>query len=110
MAPMASPFTDARTSRELTDRLAHVRWIAGGTAAGKSTLARILAERHDAEVYSGDRAEHHWLTRCTPQRHPHLSAMRGMPPGGKWEGRTPQQVFQAMAGLHAETIGFVIED
>lgn len=107
---MASPIPDTGTSRELTDRLAHVRWIAGGTAAGKSTLARVLADRHGADVYNGDRAEHSWLARCTPQRHPHLSAMRGVPPGGMWESRTPQQVFQAMASLHGETIGFVIED
>ncbi|MFE7524746.1 hypothetical protein ACFU7Y_03405 [Kitasatospora sp. NPDC057542] len=110
MAPMDSPFPDTATSRELTDRLAHVRWIAGGTAAGKTTLARLLADRHGVHVYNGDRAEHSWLARCTPQRHPHLSAMRGVPPGGMWEGRTPRQVFQAMAGLHGETIGFVTED
>jgi hypothetical protein len=29
----------------LRDRLAHVRWIGGGSGAGKSTIARRLADR-----------------------------------------------------------------
>ncbi|MFF8713493.1 hypothetical protein ACF07T_18975 [Streptomyces sp. NPDC015184] len=107
---MTSLFSDSETSRELPDLLAHVRWIAGGTASGKSTLARLLADRYGVEVYDGDRAEHGWLTRCTPQRHPRLSAMRGMPPGGMWADRTAEEVFRAMASLHGETTGFLVED
>lgn len=107
---MASPFSDTETRREPAHLLTHVRWIAGGTGAGKSTLARILADRHNIAVYDGDRAEHNWLARCTPQHHPHLSAMRGASPGDMWQGRTPQQVFQTMASLHGETAGFLVED
>ncbi|MFJ4184812.1 hypothetical protein [Kitasatospora sp. NPDC089509] len=107
---MTSPSSDSETSRELSDRLAHVRWLAGGTGSGKSTLAHLLADRYDVEVYNGDRAEHSWLTRCTPQRHPRLAAMRGVPPGGMWAGRTAQEVFRAMASLHGETTGFLVED
>ncbi|MGV9264844.1 hypothetical protein ACWDRR_09305 [Kitasatospora sp. NPDC003701] len=107
---MASPSSDADTRGEPADPLTHVRWIAGGTAAGKSTLARILADRHDIAVYDGDRAEHDWLARCTPQRHPRLAALRGAPPGGMWRGRTARQVFRAMAGLHGETVGLLVED
>ncbi|MFJ7244104.1 hypothetical protein ACIQWA_05585 [Kitasatospora sp. NPDC098652] len=87
-----------------------MRWIAGGTGAGKSTLARVLADRHDLAVYDGDRAEHGWLARCTPQRHPRLSALREAPPGDMWRGRTPREVFQAMPGLHGETAGFLVDD
>ncbi|WP_457029056.1 hypothetical protein [Kitasatospora sp. P5_F3] len=107
---MASPFSDTETRSELAGLLTHVRWIAGGTGAGKSTLVRILADRHDIAVYDGDRAEHDWSTRCTPQGHPYLSALRGAPPGAMWQGRTPQQVFQSMPSLHGETVGFLVED
>jgi hypothetical protein len=110
MVRMASPFSDTETRKELAELLTHVRWIAGGTAAGKTTLARTLADRHDIAVYDGDRAEHGWLARCTPQRHPRLSAMRAVPPGGMWRGRTAQQVFRTMASLHGESVGFVVED
>ncbi|MER7751977.1 hypothetical protein [Kitasatospora sp. NPDC097643] len=97
-------------SSDLADRLAHVRWIAGGTGAGKSTLTRLLADRYGAAVYRGDRAEHGWLERCTPARHPHFTALRDLPPGGMWRDRTPRQVFRAMPGLHGEAVGFLIED
>nr|WSY57303.1 hypothetical protein OG999_49045 [Streptomyces sp. NBC_00886] len=66
----------------LTERLAHVRWIAGGTGAGKSTLARSLADRYDVVVYDGDRAGPGRLARCDPRHQPHLAALRGLPPGG----------------------------
>ncbi|MFJ1795571.1 nucleoside/nucleotide kinase family protein [Kitasatospora griseola] len=92
------------------DRLTHVRWIVGGCAAGKSTVARALAERCGAEIYNGDRAEHSWLARCTPQRHPRLAALRGTAAGGRWEGRTSEQVFRSMASLYGETAGFLAED
>ncbi|HEV2634896.1 MAG TPA: hypothetical protein VGX23_07085 [Actinocrinis sp.] len=62
-------------------RPAHVRWIAGGTGAGKSTLTRALHERFDLTVFDGDRAERRWLERCTPERHPYFTAMRDLPPG-----------------------------
>jgi hypothetical protein len=93
----------------LAHRLAHVRWIAGGTGAGKTTVARILAERYDLALYDGDRAEHAWVRRCTPERHPYF-----------WAGlqltheqrvmRSPEDSFNDMASLHGETIGFLVED
>ncbi|MCL2552666.1 MAG: hypothetical protein FWE75_11055 [Actinomycetia bacterium] len=92
------------------ERLTHVRWIAGGTGTGKSTVARLLALRHGLAVYDGDRAEHAWLPRTTPQRHPHLSAARNRPPGANWRDRTPEEVFATMASLHGETVGFLVED
>ncbi|MGI5466213.1 hypothetical protein [Streptomyces sp. CA-132043] len=107
---MTSVFSDAGAGGVLTERLAHVRWIAGGTGAGKSTLTQALADRYDVAVYRGDRAEHGWLERCTPQRHPHLAGLRGLRPGGMWHGRTPRQVFQTMPGLHGETVGFIVDD
>ncbi|MER5350911.1 hypothetical protein ABT093_11310 [Kitasatospora sp. NPDC002551] len=98
------------TAPSLAERLAHVRWIAGGPAAGKSTLTRLLADRHDAAVLDGDRAEHRWLDRCDPGRHPRLAALRNRPPGDQWRGRTARQVFRAMPSLHGEMTGFLVED
>ncbi|WP_133884358.1 shikimate kinase [Glycomyces sp. NRRL B-16210] len=37
--------------------VSHVRWIGGGTGAGKSTVARLLAERYRLRIYDGDAAE-----------------------------------------------------
>ncbi|MFI8192346.1 hypothetical protein ACIF8T_26775 [Streptomyces sp. NPDC085946] len=107
---MTSAFSDTGTGLVLTDRLAHVRWIAGGTGAGKSTLTRSPADRYDVAVHQGDRAEHDWLERCTAQRHPRLAGMRGPPPGALWRDRTPDQVFRALPSLYGEMVGFVVDD
>lgn len=102
---------DSMTDRETgLGALTHVRWIAGGTGAGKSTVAAALAERYGVRVYDGDRAEHRWWARCTPDRHPHMHTAWNRPPGTMWADRSPREVFQAMASLHGETVGFVAED
>ncbi|WP_380281945.1 hypothetical protein [Kitasatospora purpeofusca] len=107
---MTSTPPDRLTDPSLAERLAHVRWIAGGTAAGNSTLARLLAERHGIAVLDGDRAEHRRLDRCSAERHPHLAALRDRPPGAPWHGRSARQVFRAMPSLHGEMTGFLVED
>ncbi|MFG1961946.1 hypothetical protein [Nonomuraea sp. NPDC049028] len=95
---------------DLVRRLAHVRWIAGGAGAGKSTLSQVLAERYDVVVYDGDLAERHYIHRCSPQRHPYMCALLQTPREQRWTGRTPEEIFQSMPSLHGETIGLVIED
>jgi hypothetical protein len=95
---------------ELARRLAHVRWVAGGTGAGKSTAVRLLAERHDLQVYDGDAAEQEYVKRCTEQRQPLLWELLNTPIEQRWLGRTGAEVFQAMPCLHGETFGFVLED
>lgn len=98
------------TPAPVSQRLRHVRWLAGGTGSGKSTVAAILARRFDLDVHDGDRAEHDWLRRCTAERHPRFAALRGQRPGDMWRGRSPEQIFEAMAGRHGETIEFLVED
>jgi hypothetical protein len=78
-----------------SDRLAHVRWIAGGTGAGKSTVARLLAGLYDVDVLDGDRAEHAWVARASQDRHPHLHAAAGRAPGERWADRSPEEVFRS---------------
>jgi hypothetical protein len=109
--PMPSSTNASETAPEVSaDLLRHVRWLAGGTGSGKSTIAAGLARRFDLDVYRGDRAEHDWLTRCSPQHHPHLAAARKQRPGDNWRGRSPEQAFEAMAGRHGETVDFLVED
>jgi hypothetical protein len=93
----------------IAQRLTHVRWIAGGTGAGKSTVARILAARTGAVVYHGDRAEHDWVSRCTPWDHPVMYANRQFSKEDR-ATQTAEERFARMASRHGETIGFVIEE
>jgi hypothetical protein len=95
---------------ELARRLAHVRWVAGGTGAGKSTAVRLLAQRHDLHVYDGDAAEQEYAKRCSAERHPLLWELLRLPVAERWVGRTGAEVFQSMPSLHGETFGFILED
>src|SRR5260370_27920347 len=38
-------------------RLQHIRWIGGGSGGGKSTVARLLAEKHGFRLYHCDDAQ-----------------------------------------------------
>src|SRR5262245_45733584 len=59
---------DGRAS--LTKRLRHVYWIGGASGAGKSTIARRLADKYGLRLYSTDEAmgdhAHRWLPESCP--------------------------------------------
>lgn len=110
IATVTSPDAASLASPSTPQRLRHVRWLAGGTGSGKSTAAAVLARCFDLDVYDGDRAEHDWLLRCTAERHPHFSVLRGQQPGDMWRDRSPAQIFEAMGGRHGETVEFLVED
>jgi hypothetical protein len=94
----------------LRERLAHVRWVAGGTGAGKTTLVQALADGREIAVYDGDAGERNYAPRCTPDRQPLMCAMRDVTPRQRWLGRTPEEFFNAMPSLHGETFPFVLDD
>src|ERR671925_602693 len=55
--------------------LAHVLWLGGASDSGKSTVARLLAERHRWQIYPCDFHEHkHLIARADPERHPVIYA------------------------------------
>ncbi|RNI25227.1 hypothetical protein [Flexivirga caeni] len=107
---MATTHPAQESGTSLTHRLRHVRWIAGGTASGKSTVAAGLVREFGVELYSGDRAEQQWIARAVPHRQPRFFALRDQRPGDNWRGRTGKQAFEAMPGRSGETVGFLVED
>jgi hypothetical protein len=93
----------------LRRRLAHVRWIAGGTGSGKSTVAALLASRFALDIYDGDQAERNYVRCAHPDRQPRLAALAAMTPAQRWLGRSPEQIFADMPSLHGETFPFVLD-
>jgi len=93
-----------------SERLCNVRWLAGGTGSGKTTLATALAQRFGVDIYDGDIGERSYLARCTPQGQPRLLATAAMTPSQHWLERSPAEIFENMASLHGETFGFVLDD
>jgi hypothetical protein len=98
------------SAAELRQRLTHVRWIAGGTGAGKSTLAAILARQFDLDIYDGDRGERGYVARMHPDEQPRMAALIAMTPRQRWLDRPPSQVVAEMPSLNGETFPFVLED
>jgi len=91
--------------------LRNVFWIGGGTAAGKSSVAIPLAERHELERYSydwHDARDHSDRTRA--DRHPVRAAFLAMSLDEQWVHRTPRRMaVEALAGF-AERFEMVLED
>jgi hypothetical protein len=98
------------TAAELRQRLAHVRWIGGGTGSGKSTVAAVLAGRFGLDIYDGDQGERGYVTSVHPGWQPRLAALLAMSPRQRWLDRSPGQVFAEMPSLHGETFPFVLDD
>jgi hypothetical protein len=95
---------------ELRQRLAHIRWIGGGTGTGKSTVAAALAGRFGADIYDGDLGELGYVTRVRPAEQPRYAALLAMSADQRWLDRTPEQIFAEMPSLHGESFPFVLDD
>jgi hypothetical protein len=89
--------------------LAHVRWIGGGSGAGKSTVAAALAGRHGLRVYHVERWTE-FLSRTTPATAPLLHAFAAMSPDQRWLGRSPREMHDTFHGFQGECFDLVLED
>jgi 2-phosphoglycerate kinase len=94
----------------LRARLRHVYWIGGGSGAGKSTIARRLADRHGLGVYATDDAMADHDRRFTPQEAPFLSRFKAMDMDERWVNRPPETMLETFHWFQGELFGLIIED
>lgn len=110
---MASPGgaeTRAEIPPELArSRLAHVRWIGGGTGAGKSTVAARLAERFGLRLYSCEPISAH-VPRSNPDDDPLLHAFMAMDMDERWLNRSPTVMLETFHGYQGEGFDLIVED
>jgi 2-phosphoglycerate kinase len=103
---------DGRTGRlaEL-DRIAleHVRFLGGGSGAGKSTVARLLATEYGLHVVSTEPFSA-YVERTSPATAPLLHAFLAMDMDERWLERSPEFMRATFHGFHGETFPLVIED
>ncbi|WP_260723221.1 AAA family ATPase [Dactylosporangium roseum] len=94
----------------LRERLRHVYWIGGGSGAGKSTVARRLAERHGLVHYSTDAVMRDHAGRSTPGDSPHLHGFMAMDMDERWVHRSPEIMLETFHWYRGEGFGLIVED
>jgi hypothetical protein len=94
----------------LRARLRHVYWIGGGSGAGKSTIARRVADRHGLRVYATDDAMPDHDGRFTQQEAPLLSRFKAMDMDERWVNRPPEVMLESFHWFRGELFGLIVED
>lgn len=100
--------TAAKT--ELRARLEHVRWIGGGSGAGKSTVARLLADRYSLRLYSTDDVLADHIARTDPAEIPLANAFTAMDMHERWMNRSPHEMLKTFHWFHGEAFDRIVED
>jgi hypothetical protein len=95
---------------QLPARLRHVRWIGGGSGAGKSTIARRLAAEYGLHLYSCDDMMSAHVGRSNPSDHPLLHAFLGMDMDERWVRRPPSIMLETFHGFQGEGFDLILED
>jgi 2-phosphoglycerate kinase len=104
------PDAESETIRVDRHRLRHVRWIGGGTGAGKTTVALRLAESHGFQLYNSDAALRKHVSRSTPDRHPMLHAFLAMGMDERWLNRSPQAMLDTFHAFQGEGFELIVDD
>lgn len=104
----------------MTADFSHVLWIGGSTDAGKTSVARALAEKYGWQEYHYDRYDRlEWPGHCAridPIRRPSLFATRDRTRDAAWVQTTPEEMARerlralpAVPPIVAEGYGFLPE-
>lgn len=95
---------------ELPARLRHVYWIGGGSGAGKSTIARRLADRYGWRLYATDDVMRDHAARTTPEEAPFLHEFMAMDMDERWVNRPPHVMLETFHWFRGEGFGLIVED
>lgn len=90
--------------------LDHVRWVGGGSGAGKTTVTRLLAERFGIDFYSTDSAIGIHSQRLEPAEAPLLEAFCRLSVDERWVLSDPVTMFGTFPWFHGEGFQLLIED
>jgi hypothetical protein len=97
-------------SAPLREQLQHVYWIAGGSAGGKSTIARRIAAQHGLRVYATDEVMADHARRSTHEDSPLLHRFIEMDMDERWVNRPPKTLLETFHWFQGECFNMIIED
>ena len=84
-----------------------IYWIGGGSGAGKSTVARRLAERHGLQLYSTDAAmAEHGRRANTPA----IQEFARMSMDERWVNRSPEEMLETFHWFRGDGFECIVED
>ncbi len=92
------------------ERLRHILWLGGGSGAGKSTIASLLAEEYGLRLYHCDDTQPAHTSRSNLIDHPMLHDFLSMTMDERWVKRTPEDMFRTFHGFHGEGFSLILED
>ena len=95
------------TSSEILGR---VRWIGGGSGAGKTTIARRIAAIHHATLYSTDNVMADHAGRLTPEQAPLLHSFRDASMDDRWLHRSPVEMLTSFHWYEGEGFELIASD
>jgi 2-phosphoglycerate kinase len=91
-------------------QLRHVYWIGGGSCAGKSTIARRLADRHAFHLYATDDVMAEHCRRSKPEDCPLLHQFIAMEMDERWVNRSPATMFDTFHWFRGEAFSMIVAD
>ena len=94
----------------LRERLRDVYWIGGGSGAGKSTVARRLADRYGLRRYATDDVMADHGRRMAREDSPLLRAFGAMDMDERWVSRSPQVMLETFGWFRGEGFGLIVDD
>ena len=94
----------------LRQELRHVYWIAGGSAAGKSTIASRIAHERGLRVYSTDDVMADHARRSTTEDCPLLHSFISMDMDDRWVNRSPTTMLETFHWFQGEGFSLILED
>jgi hypothetical protein len=90
--------------------LEHVVWIGGGSAAGKSTVARRLADEYGLQVYATDDAMSRHAAALSTDQAPYLARFAAMTMDERWLDRSPEVMLDTFHWFRGEGFDLIVED
>lgn len=94
----------------LREELAGVRWIGGSPGAGKTTVARRLAERYGFQLYVADDALRGYGERLNRPEYPLTQAFMAMDMDQRWVRRSPEEMFRTFHRFQGEGFDLILDD
>lgn len=100
----------ASDAEGLATRLGHVRWLGGGSGAGKTTIARRLADDYGLRLYHCDETLGAHARRLAPTEAPLLHAFLRMDMDERWVNRPPDVMLRTFPWFAGEGFGLIVAD